>query len=50
VKNKFIIITSAVPNRDLMKDTREQLFWDEHAEFIDKPVDEGFIFMGGPFG
>ena len=37
-----------MPNRDLTKDTREQPFWDEHAEFIDKPVDERFIFMGGP--
>ncbi len=35
-------------NRDLTKDAREQPFWDEHAEFIDKPGDEGFIFMGGP--
>jgi uncharacterized protein YciI len=48
VKNKFIIITSAGPNRELKKDTREQHFWDEHAEFIDRLVDEGFIFMGGP--
>jgi hypothetical protein len=48
VKNKFTIINSAGPNRELKKDSREQPFWDEHAEFIDKLVDEGFIFMGGP--
>lgn len=48
MKKTFIVITSAGQNRDLSKDTREQPFWDEHAEFIDKLVDEGFIFMGGP--
>jgi uncharacterized protein len=48
MKNTFVIITSAGTNRDFSKDTREQPFWDEHAEFIDKLVDEGFIFMGGP--
>jgi uncharacterized protein YciI len=28
--------------------TREQPFWNEHAAFIDKLVDKGFILMGGP--
>lgn len=44
----FITISSAGPNRDFSKNTREQPFWNEHAEFIDKLVDEGFIMMGGP--
>lgn len=48
MNSKFVVITSAGENRDLSKGTREQPFWDEHAEFIDKLVDEGFIFMGGP--
>jgi uncharacterized protein YciI len=48
MKNTFVIISSAGPNRDLSKGTREQPFWDEHAEFIDQLVDEGFILMGGP--
>src|SRR2546430_8308057 len=30
------------------KGAREQPFWDEHAAFIDRLVDEGFILMGGP--
>lgn len=47
MKNTFLVISSAGSNRDLSKGTREQLFWDEHAEFIDKLVDEGFILMGG---
>ncbi|MEJ2557123.1 MAG: YciI family protein [Anaerolineae bacterium] len=48
MKNTFVAISSAGPNRDSSKGTREQPFWDEHAEFIDKLVDEGFILMGGP--
>jgi uncharacterized protein YciI len=48
MKNTFVAISSAGPNRDPSKGTREQPFWDEHAMFIDQLVDEGFIFMGGP--
>jgi uncharacterized protein YciI len=48
MKNTFVIISSAGPNRDLSKGTREQPFWDEHAEFIDRLVAEGSILMGGP--
>ena len=49
MKNTFVVISSAGPNRDLSKGTREQPFWDEHAAFIDRLVDQGSIFMGGPF-
>ena len=48
MKKTFVVISSAGPNRDLSKATREQPFWDEHAKFIDRLVDEGFISMGGP--
>ena len=48
MKNTFITISSAGLNRDLSKGTREQPFWDEHARFINKLIEEGFIFMGGP--
>jgi uncharacterized protein len=48
MKNTFVAISSAGPNRDLSKGTREQPFWDEHAEFIDQLVAKGFILMGGP--
>ena len=48
MKNIFLAISSADPNRDFSKGTREQLFWDEHAKFIDQLVDDGFILMGGP--
>jgi uncharacterized protein YciI len=48
MKNTFVTISSAGPNRDPDKGTREQPFWDEHVVFIDRLVDEGFILMGGP--
>ena len=49
MKNTFVAISSAGPNRDLSKGTREQPLWDEHAAFIDQLVDDGFVWMGGPF-
>ena len=48
MKNTFVAISWAGPNRDRSKGTREQPFWDEHAAFIDRLVDAGFILMGGP--
>ena len=48
MKDKFVVISSAGPERDLSKGTREQPLWDEHAVFIDQLVAEGFILMGGP--
>jgi len=49
MRTAFVIISTAGPSRDLSKGTREQQFWDEHAAYIDKLVDDGFILMGGPF-
>ena len=49
MKHQFIVISSAGPNRDLSKSTREQPLWDEHAAFIDQLVADGFVLMGGPF-
>jgi uncharacterized protein YciI len=46
--NTFVVVSSAGTQRDLSKGTREQAFWDEHAEFIDGLVAEGFILLGGP--
>ncbi len=48
MKTAFVIISSAGPNRDSSKGTREQPLWEEHAKFIDQLVADGFIFMGGP--
>ncbi len=48
MKNTFITTSSAGPNREQSKGTREQPFWDEHAAFIDQLVADGFVLMGGP--
>ena len=48
MKNTFVTISSAGPNRDSSKGTREQPLWDEHAVFIDQLVADGFVLMGGP--
>jgi uncharacterized protein YciI len=48
MKNTFVTISSAGPNRDPSKGTREQPLWDEHAAFIDQLVAEDFVLMGGP--
>ena len=48
LKNTFIAISSAGPNHDQSKGTRERPFWDEHAAFIDQLVADGFVLMGGP--
>lgn len=48
MKDKFVVISSPGPQRDLSKTTREQPLWDEHAAFIDQLVADGFILMGGP--
>lgn len=33
---------------DWSKGLREQVGWDEHAEFMDGLVEDGFILLGGP--
>ena len=48
MRNTFVVISSAGPNREPSKGTRDQPFWDEHAAFIDQVVEEGFLSMGGP--
>jgi uncharacterized protein YciI len=44
----FVMTSAAGPHRDPAKGTREQPYWGEHAQFIDRLVAEGFIVMGGP--
>jgi uncharacterized protein YciI len=48
IANTFVAISSAGPNANPLKSTREQSFWDEHVAFIDQLVEEDFILMGGP--
>jgi uncharacterized protein YciI len=44
----FVVTSTAGPNRDHAKATRDQPLWDRHAAFIDALVDSGFIVLGGP--
>lgn len=48
IRQTFVSISGAGPHRDFSQDARHQPFWDEHAEFIDRLTEEGFILMGGP--
>ena len=38
------------PGWDTSRPTRAQDAWDEHAAFMDRLVDDGFIILGGPVG
>jgi uncharacterized protein YciI len=38
------------PNWDASRQIREQQGWDQHADFMDGLVDDGFIVLGGPIG
>jgi uncharacterized protein YciI len=48
IRGTFVVTAVAGPHRDLAHDTREQPFWNEHAQFIDRLVEDGFILLGGP--
>jgi len=48
LSNVFVMTAVAGPHRDHAKGSREQPYWDEHAQFIDGLVAQGFIMMGGP--
>jgi uncharacterized protein YciI len=38
------------PGWDTSRPIRSQDGWDEHAAFMDRLVDDGFIILGGPVG
>lgn len=38
------------PGWDPSRPIRDQDGWDEHAAFMDKLVDDGFVILGGPVG
>jgi len=48
LESRFIVTSTAGSERDLAKGSREQAYWDEHADFIDRLVDDAFILLGGP--
>ena len=46
----FAVVLHHGPAWDDSRGLREQEGWDEHAEFMDALVDEGFVVLGGPLG
>lgn len=46
----FALTLTHGPGWDAARPIREQPAWDEHAAFMDRLVDDGFIVVGGPLG
>jgi uncharacterized protein len=46
----FLVRRAKGPAWDHSRPRREQDGWDEHAAFMDRLVDEGFVILGGPVG
>ncbi|MGA2803094.1 MAG: YciI family protein [Acidimicrobiales bacterium] len=46
----FVLTTVHGPNWDVSRYIREQDAWDEHAAFMDRLVEAGFVILGGPLG
>jgi uncharacterized protein YciI len=46
----FLVENAKGPAYDHSRGRREQAGWDEHAEFMDGLVEDGFIVLGGPMG
>jgi uncharacterized protein YciI len=47
---RYLVTRVNGPGWDPTRARREQDLWDEHAEFMDGLVDDGFVVMGGPVG
>lgn len=46
----FVLEHGNGPGYDPARGRREQVLWDEHAAFMDRLVEEGFVVLGGPVG
>ena len=44
----FAVSTAKGSDWDYARGTREQRFWEEHADFADQLVERGVILLGGP--
>jgi uncharacterized protein YciI len=44
----LVTLLQTGPEFDATRPLEEQSGWDEHAEFMDALVDDGFIVLGGP--
>jgi uncharacterized protein YciI len=50
VADYYLVELANGPAYDPSRGRREQEGWDEHADFMDALVEDGFVFMGGPIG
>ncbi len=46
----YLVRQARGPKWDYSRRRREQAGWDEHAAFMDRLVEEGFVVLGGPVG
>ena len=46
----YLVERGKGPKWDRSRSRREQAGWTEHAAFMDRLVEEGFIVLGGPIG
>ena len=46
----LVVLHQSGPAWERSKPMEEQSGWDEHAAFMDKLVEDGFIVLGGPLG
>jgi hypothetical protein len=46
----FVLTEVSGPRWDASRQRRQQDGWDEHAAFMDRLVDDGFVVLGGPLG
>ena len=49
MKNTFVILWAPGAAWTAGKSVREQAYWDEHAEFMDRLFEDGTVILGGPF-
>ncbi len=49
MKNTFVILWAPGAAWTPGKTVREQAYWPEHAEFMDRLFENGTVIMGGPF-
>jgi uncharacterized protein YciI len=50
VADYYLVTRARGPSWDWSRRRREQAGWDEHAAFMDRLVDDGFVVLGGPVG
>lgn len=49
MKNTFVILWAPGPAWVPGKTVREQPYWEQHADFMDRLFEKGMVVLGGPF-